>query len=159
MLGQSVALPQGLSEDRRRNEKNKFINKLKQLQEQGISDLRTIHKTHPCLSANSTPSNRRERNKIAARESRDRKKLYVKLMETKINNVEMELMETVQEIEHLRLEIFNAEMHQGVQVTLSSFREKRQNINKCILLRSLKACQLGRKLNSATMKSTYVLTQ
>ena len=39
------------------------------------------------------------------------------------------MIETVEEIEQLRLEIFNAEMHQGGQVLISLFRIRKQSIS------------------------------
>jgi hypothetical protein len=54
--------------------------------------MKTLPYTYPLSSGTSqAQGDRKEKNKIAARESRDRKKLYIKLMETKIERLESEL--------------------------------------------------------------------
>ena len=73
------------------------------LQSEPHEDMRTLHRSLPSQSGEALSGDRRQRNKVAARQSRDRKKLFVKLMETKIEHLKLELVETAQEIEQLRL--------------------------------------------------------
>jgi hypothetical protein len=55
---EATATPNYHAEEKRKNDKNKFINKLKQLHGSGGSDLPTLHRSYPSLSE-SVPSNRR----------------------------------------------------------------------------------------------------
>jgi hypothetical protein len=63
----------------------------------------------------------REKNNLAARLSRRRKKMYIELLEEQNTNLEMELYSLGEEIEFLRTEIFNAIMHAD-EVVLPSLR-------------------------------------
>ena len=56
-------------------------------------------------------NSRRQKNTKAAKNSRERKKIYVKLLEESINDLESELFSLNSEVESLHSEIFNAVMH------------------------------------------------
>lgn len=96
----------------KKDHKNKFINKIKQLQTgEGLGhqvQYPSIVETAP----SERPSTRKERNKLAAQGSRDRKKLYMKLVQENIEKLQREIQAMNREIDNTKEEIFSMQMSQ-----------------------------------------------
>ena len=110
---------ESINSEKKRCDKNKFINKIRQLHDGTNSEIQTFPHTHALSALSERPSSRRERNKYAAQKSRDRISLYIQLMESNILQLEAEHQSVSEDIERVREDIFTAEMNKRTQVELT----------------------------------------
>lgn len=85
------------SSEVRFNQKNKFINKIKNIDPEISLD--SIEKGQGLGSSDKNKSlDKKERNKHSAKQSRDKKKLYIELMEQKQKKLQQELANKKKEL-------------------------------------------------------------